>query len=179
MAGKSSGKLQVTLPSDTEILLTRVFDAPRHLVFEAMTKPEYVRRWWCCMDGFTMPVCEIDLRVGGKYRFVMRGPDGNDVGFRGEYREIVAPERTVQTEIFEPYPDSPALVTVTLEERDGKTFYQSRVVHQTKQERDMHVASGMEHGASIALDRLEEVARSLTAASRGSDGAGAGASAGT
>jgi uncharacterized protein YndB with AHSA1/START domain len=161
MAQRSSGKLKVTLPSDKEILLSRVFDAPRHLVFEVMTKAEHVRRWWCCMDGFTMPVCEIDLRVGGKYRYVMVGPDGNEVGFRGEYLEIVAPERIVHTEIFEPYPDSPAQVTMTLEERDGKTYYQARVVHDTKEARDMHVASGMEVGANIALDRLEELARSL------------------
>lgn len=166
---RSSGKLQVTQLSDTEILLSRAFDASRHLVFEAMTRPEYVRRWWCCMDGFTMPICEIDLRVGGKYRYVMLDPEGNEVGFHGEYREIVVPERIVHTEIFEPYPDSPALVTLTLEERDGKTYYQSRVLHQTKEACDMHLASGMEHGANLALDRLEEIARSLVAASRGSD----------
>lgn len=165
MAEKSSGKLVVTVPSDKEILLSRVFDAPRHLVFEAMTKPELVRRWWCCFDGFTMPVCDIDLRVGGKYRYVMVGPDGGEVGFRGEYQEIVAPERIVHTEIFEPFPDSPSLVTMTLEERDGKTYYQSRVVHQTTEARDMHLKSGMENGANIALDRLEEIARSLVAAS--------------
>ncbi len=169
MAGKSSGKLQVTLPSDKEILLSRVFDAPRHLVFEAMTKPEHVRRWWCCMEGFTMPICEIDLRVGGGYRFVMLGPDGNEVGFHGEYREIVRPERIVHTEVFEPFPDSPALVTMTLEEREGKTYYQARVVHQTKEARDMHIESGMEHGANLAFDRLEEIARALSAASRGGD----------
>ena len=164
MAGKGSGKLQVTLPSDTEILLTRVFDAPRHLVFEAMTRPEHVRRWWCCMEGFTMPVCEIDFRVGGKWRYVMIAPDGSEVGFRGEYREIRAPERIVSTEIFEPFPDHPSVVTVTLEERGGKTHYQSRVVHDSKESRDMHIASGMEGGANIAFDRLEEVARELGAA---------------
>src|SRR5690349_11338602 len=99
MVGKSSGKLKVTLPSDKEILLSREFDAPRHLVFETMTKPEYVSRWWCCMDGYRMTVCDIDLRVGGKWRFAMVGPGGNEVAFRGEYREIVVPERIVQTEI--------------------------------------------------------------------------------
>lgn len=161
MAERSSGKLKVTLPSDNEVLLTRVFDAPRHLVWEAMFKPEHVRRWWCCMDGYTMPVCDIDFRVGGSYRFVTRGPAGEEFGFRGEYREIVAPERVVHTEIFEPFPDSPTLVTMTLEERGEKTYYQSRVVHQNKEARDMHVASGMEEGANIALDRLDEIARSL------------------
>ncbi|MBN9164567.1 MAG: hypothetical protein BGO98_35910 [Myxococcales bacterium 68-20] len=165
---RSSGKLEVSLPSDKEILLTRVFDAPRHLVFETMTKVDYVRRWWCCMDGFKMTVCDIDLRVGGKYRYVMVGPDGNEVGFRGEYRELVIPERIVHTEIFEPFPDNPALVTLTLEERDGKTFYRSLVLHDSKEARDMHVNSGMEVGANLALDRLEEVARSLSGTNRGS-----------
>jgi len=161
MAGTSSGKLVVTLPSDKEILLSRVFDAPRHLVYEAMTKPEHVRRWWACMDGSTMPVCEIDLRVGGKYRYVTRMADGSEFGFNGVYREIVAPQRIVHTEIFEPYPDSPSLCTLTLEERDGKTYYQTLVQHETKEARDMHVSSGMETGAGIALDRVEAIARSL------------------
>lgn len=163
MAERGSGKLKVTLPSDNELLLMRVFDAPRHLVFEAISKPEYVRRWWCCIEGCTMPVCEMDFRVGGKYRYVMRNPDGSEAGFRGEYREIVAPERIVHTEIFEPFPDSPALVTLTLEERDGRTHYRSLVQHQTKEARDMHVNSGMEYGANIALDRIEEIARTLAA----------------
>src|SRR5262245_66348416 len=105
MPRKGSGKLEVTLPSDKEILLKRVFDAPRHLVFEAMSKPEHVRRWWCCGEGFSMPVCEIDLRVGGKYRYVMRSPEGSEFAFNGVYREIAAPGRVVHTEIFEPYPD--------------------------------------------------------------------------
>lgn len=159
-----SGKLKVTLPSDTEILLTREFDAPRHLVFEAMTKPEYVRRWWC-MEGFAMPVCEIDLRVGGKYRYVMSGPN-MEVGFNGVYQEVAAPERLVHTEVFEPFPDAGSLVTMTLEERDGKTYYQARSRHQNKTNRDMEINSGMETGADIALDRLEDVARSLGAAPR-------------
>lgn len=161
MAGASSGKLSVTRTSDTEIVLRRVFDAPRHLVWETMTRPEYVRRWWCCMEGFTMPVCEIDLRVGGTWRYIMVGPDGNEVGFYGEYREIEPPGRLVSTEIFAPFPDSPSVVTLTLEERDGVTYYQNVVVHDSKIACDMHLQSGMEHGANLALDRLEEVARSL------------------
>jgi uncharacterized protein YndB with AHSA1/START domain len=172
MAGKSSGKLQVTRTSDTEIVLARVFDAPRHLVWEAMTKPEYVRHWWCCMDGFTMPVCEIDLRVGGKWHYVMVGPDGTEVGFYGEYREIAPPDRLVSTEIFAPYPDSPAVVTVTLEERGGKTHYRGHVQHDSKISCDMHLASGMEGGANIAFDRLDAVAGSLTnVVAAGSSGA--------
>lgn len=158
---RGSGKLEVTLPSDREILLSRVFDAPRRLVFEVMTKPEHIRRWWCCMEGFRMTACEVDLRVGGKYRYAMVGPDGSEVGFRGEYREIVVLERVVHTEIFEPFPDHPALVTMTLEERGDRTYYRSLVLHDSKESRDMHVQSGMEVGAGLALDRLEEIARAL------------------
>ena len=169
MVEKSSGKLEVTLPSDTEILMSRVFDAPRQLVFETLTKPEYVRRWWCCMDGFRMTVCEIDLRVGGRYRYAMVGPDGNELAFHGEYREIFGPERIVHTEIFEPYPESPTLVTVILEERGGKTHYQMRIVHRTKEARDAHVGSGVEYGANLSLECLEEVARSVAATSRAND----------
>lgn len=164
MAARNSGKLKVTLPGEKDILLERVFDAPRRLVFEAMSKPEHVRRWWCCMEGFTMTVCEIDLRVGGKWRYAMVGPDGNEFAFRGEYREIAAPDRIVHTEIFEPFPDSPALVTVTLEERGGKTHFRALVEHLTKEARDMHIQSGMEEGAGLAYDRMEEIARSLATA---------------
>ena len=163
MATRGSGKLKVTVQGDTDIVLTRAFDAPRHLVYEAMTKPEYVRRWWCCIEGFTMPVCEMDVRVGGKWRYVMIGPDGSEVGFNGVYREIVPPERIVNTEIFEPFPDSPALCTMTLEERDGKTHYRNLIEHLSREARDAHVASGMESGADVALDRIEEIARSLAA----------------
>jgi uncharacterized protein YndB with AHSA1/START domain len=164
MATRGSGKLKVTLEGDTRIVLTRVFDAPRHLVFEAMTKPEYVRRWWCCMEGFSMPICEMDVRVGGKWRYVMIAPDGNEVGFHGVYREIVAPERIVNTEIYEPFPDSPALCTMTLDAADGRTHYRNLVEHLSREARDAHVASGMESGADLALDRIEEIARSLAAA---------------
>jgi uncharacterized protein YndB with AHSA1/START domain len=161
MARNPSGKLKITLPSDTEILMTRVFEAPRHLVFEAMTKPEYIRRWWGCMDGFSMPVCEVDFRVGGKYRFVGRGPDGVEIGFSGEYKEIVVPSKVVNTEIFDPFPDAAALCTMTLEERDGRTYYQTLVQHDTKEARDGHVNSGMEYGAGLGLDKIEEIAQHL------------------
>lgn len=161
---RGSGKLKVTLPSDTEILLTRVFEAPRRLVYEAMTKPEYVRRWWCCMDGWTMTVCEIDLRVGGRYRYVMVGPHG-EVAFNGTYKEVVAPERVVHSEFFEPHPDG-IVVTITLEERDGKTYYSSLSTAISKAQRDLIIESGMEVGADIGLDRMEEVAQSLDPARR-------------
>ena len=121
MVAKGSGSLEVTLPSDLEILMTRVFDAPRHLVFEAMSKVEYVRQWWICMGDMTMPVCEIDFRVGGKYRYVSRMADGTEFGFHGEYREIVPPEKVVNTEIFEPFPDEITVCTMTLVEKNGKT----------------------------------------------------------
>jgi len=178
METRSSGKLKVTLPSDKELLLTRVFDAPRALVFDAMTRPEHVRRWWCWAEGATMPVCDIDLRVGGKYRFVTSGAgcgpgEGGEVAFHGEYLEVVRPERIVHTEVFEPFEDSPAHVTVTLEERDGKTTYRALVRHRTKEARDMHVQSGMEEGAGVALDLLEEIARSLGAPGRALDEASA------
>lgn len=163
MARNPSGKLKVTLPSDTEILMSRVFEAPRHLVFEAMTRPEYIQRWWGCMDGFSMPVCEVDFRVGGKYRFVGRGPDGAEFGFSGEYKEIVVPSKVVNTEIFDPFPDSPALCTMTLEERDGKTYYQNLIAHDSQQARDAHVGSGMEYGAGLGLDMIEEIAQQLAA----------------
>lgn len=159
MAGKA--KLEVTLPSDLEILMRRTFDAPRDLVWQTMTRPEYVRRWWCCMEGFTMTVCDIDLRVGGKWRYAMVGPDGSEVAFNGEYREIVPPERCVQTEIFEPFPQEVTVCTMTLEEKGGKTHYQCHVLHMTKEGRDAHIGSGMEVGAALALDRLEEIAQQL------------------
>jgi len=166
MLGKSSGKLEVKVVSEREILLTRVFDAPPRMVYEVMTKPEYVRRWWCCMDGFSMPVCEIDLRVGGKWRYVMRGTDGNEFGFHGEYREIAPALRVVNTEVFEPYPDHPALVTSTYQAQGDKTLFQSLVLHDTQEARDMHLSSGMEKGAAIAYDRLNQAAQELWVARR-------------
>ncbi|MDX2086871.1 MAG: SRPBCC family protein [Kofleriaceae bacterium] len=155
-----SGKLEVTLPSDKEILLKRTFNAPRHLVFEAMTKPEHVRRWWC-MEGCTMEVCDIDLRVGGAWRYVMKAPDGNVIAFRGVYSEISPPERLVHTEIFEPFPEEITVCTVTLVEKGSQTQYSCHVLHKTTMGRDMHVGSGMQNGADIALDQLEEIARTL------------------
>jgi uncharacterized protein YndB with AHSA1/START domain len=159
MAAESSPAktLVVTLPSDTEIVLTRVFDAPRALVFEAHTKPEHVARWFG-LRGSTLPVCEIDLRVGGAYRFVLREPSGSDMPIKGVYREIVPPERLVYTEIFEQFEEQggEALVTMTLEERNGKTTLTSRSVYRSKEVRDAVVQSGMEEGAAETYDRLAE-----------------------
>src|SRR5215208_2810487 len=118
----NSGTFRVTTPSDREIRLTRLFDAPPALVFEAMTRPEHIRNWWGNLDaGYSVPVCEVDLRVGGAWRFVNRTPKGQLVAFRGVYREIAPPDRLVYTEIFEDYPDTESVVTTELMADRGKT----------------------------------------------------------
>jgi uncharacterized protein YndB with AHSA1/START domain len=161
MAGvTSSGTATVTLPTDEQILITREFDAPKHLVYKAWTTPELVRRWWHANRG-EVTVAEIDLRVGGMWRSVMVTPDGMEVGFHGEYREIVPNERLVSTEVFEGFPDGEALNTLTLAEADGRTTLTILVEHANKEHRDMHINSGMEAGMQDALDLLEEVAISL------------------
>ncbi len=152
----SSHTLTVTTPSDREIVMTRMFDAPRELVFEAMSKPEHMQEWWG-PRGFTMPVCEIDFRPGGAYRFVQRGPDGDEYAFRGEFREIVRPERIVWTFEFEGMPGNVSLDTVTLEEEDGRTTLTSRSVFDTVEQRDGMLQSGMETGAAETYDRLAEL----------------------
>lgn len=151
-----SGLATVTLPSDREIVITRVFDAPAQLLFEAMTKPEHVRRWWG-LRGSTMEVCEIDLRVGGAWRYVLREEDGSEVGFHGIYREIDAPHRMVSTEVFEGFPDAESVNTVTLVEEDGKTTFTNTILHQNREYRDGHLNSGMEPGMQQTFDRLEEL----------------------
>ncbi len=158
----NSRTFEVRTPTDTEITMTRLFDAPRHLVFEAMTKPEHVRRWWGILDdGYSVPVCEIDLRPGGKWRFVGKGPKGQAPDFYGEYREIAPPERLVYTEIFAPFPDVVSVVTSVLTEEQGKTRLTVSCTYPSKEVRDMVVNTGMERGAAISYDRLEDVAREL------------------
>ena len=160
----SSGTAKVTLPSDTQILITREFDAPRHLVYEAFTNPDLVRRWWHAERG-EMTVCEIDLRVGGKWRYVMIATGFGEVGFHGEYREIVPNERIVSTEAYEGISDADenaAVNTLTLTDLGERTLLEILVEHRTKDGRDAHVESGMEDGLQDALDLLEEVAVSLT-----------------
>jgi uncharacterized protein YndB with AHSA1/START domain len=159
----SSRSATVTLPNDEQILITREFDAARELVWKAFTTPELVRRWWHAGRG-EMSVCEIDLRVGGRWRYVMIVPDFGEVGFHGEYREVVPHERLVTTEAYEGIPDADehaATNTFTLTEADGRTTMSILVEHRTKEGRDMHIESGMEDGLQDALDLLEGVAVSL------------------
>jgi uncharacterized protein YndB with AHSA1/START domain len=161
----SSGTATVTLPTDEQILITREFDAPKHLVYKAVTTPELVKRWWNAKRG-EVTVAEIDLRVGGKWRYVMVVEGGFEVGFRGEYREIVPNERIVSTEVYEGIPDADehaALNTITLSETAGRTTMTVLVEHKTKEDRDAHINSGMEAGMQDAYDLLEEVAISLVA----------------
>ena len=157
-----SGTFQCTTPSDTEITLTRLFDAPRDLVWEAMTKPEHVRRWWGILDEHhSVPVCEIDLRVGGKWRFVGRGPEGDYPAFYGEYLEVDRPGLLVYTEIFEPFPDGSSLVTQRLEEEQGRTRLTVTARYDSRESRDMVIGTGMEKGAAISYDRLEDLVQTL------------------
>jgi uncharacterized protein YndB with AHSA1/START domain len=155
----NTGTLQVTLPSDREVVLTRVFDAPRELVYDALTKPELLKRWFG-PRGWSLVVCEVDLRVGGAWRFVLRGPDGSEMGMRGVYRELARPERTVHTESFDVYPGE-SIVTGVLVERDGKTTLTGTVLYESKEIRDAVVRSGMEHGAAESYDKLAELLPSV------------------
>jgi len=152
----TSSATTMTLPSDREILIERIFDAPRRLVFDALTKPEHVAHWYG-PRAMTLTSCEIDLRVGGTWRYVVRDPAGNDFGFSGEYREIVPPERLVCTENFEGIPPGhDYLVTVTLSDLDGKTKLTSHLQYKTPEDRDGHIQSGMEPGMRETYDRLAE-----------------------
>jgi uncharacterized protein YndB with AHSA1/START domain len=157
----NSDSFQVTTPSAQEIQLTRLFNAPRHLVFAAMTRPEHVREWWGRLgDGYSVPVCEIDLRVGGAWRFVNRHPKG-EATFYGEYREILPPSRLVFTEIFADFPDSVSVVTTDFTEEGGKTRMTATVRYESSEVRDMVLGSGMSRGAGISYDRLEDLVAAL------------------
>ena len=166
MAVTSSGTATVTLPTDEQILITREFDAPKHLVYKAWTTPELVRRWWPGLRG-EMTSAEIDLRVGGAWRYVMVASGGSEVAFHGEFREIVPDERIVNTEVYEmpgapplPAEDEP-LNIVTFTEADGRTTLELLVVTTSKELRDAIIDSGMEGGMQEGMDLLEEVAVSL------------------
>lgn len=158
---RNSRSFDVTTPSDTEIRMTRLFDAPRELVFAAMTQPEHVKRWWGCLgEGYSVPICEIDLRVGGTWRFVNRHPHG-EAAFHGEYREIAPPSRLVFTEIFEEYPDSVSVVTTDLTAEGGKTRMVVTVRYPSQEVRDIVIGTGMATGAGISYDRLEDLVVAL------------------
>lgn len=161
MAATTSGTAVVTLPSDTQILITREFAAPKHLVYKAWTTPELIKRWWAGDRGEVTSI-EVDLKVGGKWRYVMVAHGGFEVAFHGEYLEIEPNERLVSTEIYEGMPDGQAVDTLTLTEHEGRTTLTVLVQHQSKEHRDAHIESGMEGGLQEALDHLEQVAVSLT-----------------
>jgi uncharacterized protein YndB with AHSA1/START domain len=158
----STGTATVTLPTDERILITREFAAPKHLVYRAYTTPELVRRWWNAKRG-DVTSCEIDLRVGGRWRFVMVTPDGFEVAFHGEYRELVPNERIVTTEVYEGVPDpgEGVLNTVTFAEANGRTTLTILVQCPSRDVRDAIIDSGMEAGMQDAMDLLEEVAVAL------------------
>lgn len=159
----NSQSASVTLPTDNQILITREFNAPKELVYEAWTTPELVKRWWSAKRG-EATVAEIDLRVGGRWRYAMVTDDGMEVAFHGEYREVVPNERIVSTEVYEGIPDGEAnatLNTATFEEEDGRTTLTILIEASSKDARDAIVASGMEDGLQDALDLLEAVADSL------------------
>jgi uncharacterized protein YndB with AHSA1/START domain len=156
----SSGSAKVTLPTDTQILITREFDAPKHLVYKAWTTPELVKRWWNAKRG-EVTIADIDLRVGGTWRWVMVTDDGFEVAFHGEYREIVPDERIVTTEVYEGMPDAAALNTLEFTEEEGRTTITVLVDHASQEHRDGHINSGMEAGMQDAMDLLEEVVISL------------------
>jgi uncharacterized protein YndB with AHSA1/START domain len=162
MTMTGSGTAVVTLPTDTQILITREFDAPKHLVFEAWSTPELIERWWSGGRGEVTSV-EIDLRVGGTWRYVMVASGGFEVAFHGEYREVVPNERVVTTEVFEGVPESDGDVvcTYTFTENDGRTTLTLLADHPTKEIRDMVLDSGMEAGMQGQMDRIEELAISL------------------
>ncbi|HEV8630302.1 MAG TPA: SRPBCC family protein [Thermoanaerobaculia bacterium] len=159
----TTGALQVTTPSDREIVMTRTFDAPRALVFDAFTRPEHVRRWLLGPPGWSMVVCDMDLRVGGTYRWVWRrDDDGTTMGMGGVYREIVAPQRIVSSEKFDQawYPGE-AIGTVVLSEKAGKTTITQTILYESRDARDGVLKSGMEKGVEASYDRLEDLLASL------------------
>lgn len=158
MAVSEQKRATISLPRDDQLLITRRFDATPELVYRAYTTPDLVRRWWCGQRG-VVTICEIDLRVGGAWRYVLRAHGGFDVAFHGVYREIVPEERLVSTEVFEAMPEHEAVCTASFTGSDGGTVLTLLVQHGTKELRDQHLASGMEEGMNEAFDRLEELAR--------------------
>jgi uncharacterized protein YndB with AHSA1/START domain len=159
----SKPRATITMPSDTELVITREFNAPRELVFAALSRPEHVQRWYG-LRQLTMPVCEMDFRPGGRWRYVLRDTaHGMDHAFSGEYKEIEAPARIVSSERYEAIPNSDYLATVTLAEAGGKTTLRSHLTYQSKAHRDGHVMSGMEAGMQETYERLDELLETLDA----------------
>ena len=158
MDARVKNRMVLTLPSDREIVIMREFDAPRRRVFEAWTDPQQVKQWYGCGES-QLVSCEIDLRIGGAYRYVLLGPHGGEHTMTGRYLEVVAPDRLVYTEryVSEQFESDEAFVTVTFVERDGRTKLTSTVLHKNAANRDMHLNSGVEKGASLTLDRLEQL----------------------
>jgi uncharacterized protein YndB with AHSA1/START domain len=157
---KSTGTLKITTPTDREIVMTRVFDAARHMVWEAMSKPELLKQWLLGPPGWSMVVCENDLRVHGTFRHVWRNTDGTEMAMRGVYHEVVAPERVVRTESFDfgcEAQSGEQLATVGLTEQAGRTILTLKVLYPSKEARDGTIASGMEHGVAASYDRLAEL----------------------
>jgi uncharacterized protein YndB with AHSA1/START domain len=161
---KNTGTLKVTTPSEREVMMVRVFDAPRRMVFYAFTKPELLKRWFG-PRGWSLVVCDVDFRVGGGFRFVLRGPDGGEMGMRGVYRELAAPERSVHMESFDDYPGESQVPGLFVEEAD-KTTLTVTVLYPAKEVRDAVLKSGMEHGAAESYDRLAELLASPGGTSR-------------
>jgi predicted 3-demethylubiquinone-9 3-methyltransferase (glyoxalase superfamily)/uncharacterized protein YndB with AHSA1/START domain len=156
--------LQITTPSDREIMMTRVFDAPRRLVFDAYTKPELLKRWLGVHNGWVLAVCEIDLRPGGTYRYVWRGPNREDMGMRGVFQEVVVPERLVTTEEFDQkWYEGECRGTVTFTERDGKTTLAMRLLYDSRAIRDAVLKSPMEQGIKAGFDTLAQVLTTMKA----------------
>jgi uncharacterized protein YndB with AHSA1/START domain len=158
MNSGAARKVQVTAPSAREIVMTRVFGAPRHLVFDAWTNPELLKQWLLGPPGWTMPVCEIDLRVGGRYRYVWRGPDGTEMGMGGVHREVVVPERIVNTQLFDQdWTGGKTVGTLVLVERDGKTTVTNSVLYSSKEARDAALLTGMADGVGMGYERLDKL----------------------
>ena len=158
--GSRSSATTFTTPSDREVTMTRVFDAPRRLVFEAWTNPKHLPHWMLGPEGWTMPVCEVDLRPGGAWRFVWRKADGSEMEMHGLYREVKPPERVVSTESWGgEWPET--INTLTLTEKDGQTTMSQTVLYPSKDARDAAMKTGMKDGASMSFDRLAEHLRAM------------------
>ena len=156
--------MQLTTPTDNEVVITRVFDAPRSLVFDAMTKPELLKRWLTGPPGWTFAVCEVDLRVGGAYRWVWRGPDGVEMGMGGVHREIVPPEKIVCSQLFDQdWTGGEAVGTIVLTEKNGRTFMTNTIRYSSKEARDGALKTPMEQGMAMGYDRLDAFLATMTA----------------